>query len=53
MFVFGGPLRGSTGVFLCELIAIFFVSSQYVYEFDCFLLMIYWIHLSKEASTRA
>ena len=35
---------------VCELRAIFLVSSQYVYNFDCFPAMIHTI--SKKASTR-
>ena len=52
VFVFSWAHCDSTDLTLtvCELRAIFFVSSKFVYKFDCFRVMIHWI--SKEASTR-
>ena len=41
----------SIALTVCELKANFFVSSQYVYKFNCFPVMIYWIHLSNAVST--
>ena len=35
MFVFGSTSGFSFALTVCELIALFFVSSQYVYTFDC------------------
>ena len=43
----------SLALTVCEFIAIFFVSSRYVYKFDCFPVMIHCMHVSKEVSTRA
>ena len=57
MFVFGWPsvarLVFSLVLAVCKLRAIFFVSSQYVYKFDCFQVMIKLVHFCKEASTLA
>ena len=54
VIVFGWSHNGVTGCFfliltVCELRAIFFVSSRYVYKFDCVPVMMHWILVSKDA----
>ena len=43
----------SLALTVCELRPIFFVSSRYVYKFDCIPVMIHWIHESKEGDLHA